>query len=50
MMSIAAQVSLYPLRTEHLGPVIEQAVTTIRFHCHNLEHEDGGMMVNYRVV
>lgn len=20
------------------------------FHCHNLEHEDGGMMINYRVV
>lgn len=19
-------------------------------HCHNLEHEDGGMMINYRVV
>jgi blue copper oxidase len=23
---------------------------TYVFHCHNLEHEDGGMMVNYRVV
>lgn len=22
---------------------------TYMFHCHNLEHEDGGMMVNYRV-
>ncbi len=23
---------------------------TYLFHCHNLEHEDGGMMVNYRVL
>jgi FtsP/CotA-like multicopper oxidase with cupredoxin domain len=20
------------------------------FHCHNLEHEDDGMMLNYRIV
>jgi FtsP/CotA-like multicopper oxidase with cupredoxin domain len=20
------------------------------YHCHNLEHEDGGMMRNYRIV
>lgn len=31
-MTIAAQVSLYPLREEHLGPVIEQAVATFRRH------------------
>ncbi len=23
---------------------------TYLFHCHNLEHEDGGMMINYRVL
>jgi blue copper oxidase len=23
---------------------------TYLFHCHNLEHEDQGMMLNYRVI
>jgi uncharacterized protein YqgV (UPF0045/DUF77 family) len=30
MNTIAAQVSLYPLRRERLGPVIEEAIETFR--------------------
>lgn len=30
MNTIAAQVSLYPLRQERLGPVIEEAIDTFR--------------------
>ncbi|MDY7109063.1 MAG: YkoF family thiamine/hydroxymethylpyrimidine-binding protein [Planctomycetota bacterium] len=41
MTGIAAQVSLYPLGKEHLGPVIREAVSV--FHAHGLAVRPGEM-------
>jgi uncharacterized protein YqgV (UPF0045/DUF77 family) len=41
MTGIAAQVSLYPLRTERLGPVIDRAIAA--FERHGLVVQPGAM-------
>jgi uncharacterized protein YqgV (UPF0045/DUF77 family) len=41
-MPIAAQISLYPLRQEHLSPAIDAALEVV-FRAHGLQVETGAM-------